>query len=156
MHSTSSRTQNLRRLEGGGEAADVLGEVALVAEELNVSTVNLDLAGLALLNVLVTLEGSEAPVLGDNDLLATGELFRISTANAKIAILRVRHTLYWQRLRASRAVARCESLVRTDMRIWPMFTRATRPLGLPKAPRIPVCNLSAPAHDNILLIRTTW
>merc|ERR1719310_2714143 len=24
------------------------------------------------------------------------------------------------------------------------------------APRIPVCNLSAPAHDNILLIRVTW
>ena len=37
-----------------------------------------------------------------------------------------------------------------------MFTRATSPLGFPKAPRIPVCNLSAPAHDNILLMRTTW
>lgn len=37
-----------------------------------------------------------------------------------------------------------------------MLTRATVPLGLPQAPRIPVCNLSAPAHDNILLIRTTW
>ncbi|CAO3682303.1 unnamed protein product [Rhizopus stolonifer] len=37
-----------------------------------------------------------------------------------------------------------------------MLTRATRPLGLPKAPRIPCCNLSAPAHDNILLIRVTW
>jgi len=74
MHSTSSRTQNLRRLEGGGEAADVVSKVALVAEELNVSTVNLDLAGLALLNVLLALEGGEAPVLGDNDLLATGEL----------------------------------------------------------------------------------
>lgn len=40
--------------------------------------------------------------------------------------------------------------------IWPMLTRATVPLGLPQAPRIPVCSLSAPAHDNILLIRTTW
>lgn len=37
-----------------------------------------------------------------------------------------------------------------------MFTRATVPFGLPQAPRIPVCSLSAPAHDNILLIRTTW
>jgi hypothetical protein len=31
--------------------------------------------------------------------------------------LPIRHTLYWQRLRASRAVARWASLVRTDMRI---------------------------------------
>jgi len=46
--------------------------------------------------------------------------------------------------------------VRTERRIWPMLTRATRPLGLPKAPRMPVCSLSAPAHDNILLMRTTW
>lgn len=37
-----------------------------------------------------------------------------------------------------------------------MLTRATVPLGLPKAPRIPVWSLSAPAHDNILLIRMTW
>ena len=48
------------------------------------------------------------------------------------------------------------SRVLTESKIWPMFTRATVPLGLPQAPRIPVCNLSAPAHDNILLIRTTW
>ena len=37
-----------------------------------------------------------------------------------------------------------------------MLTRATVPFGLPQAPRIPVCSLSAPAHDNILLMRTTW
>ena len=37
-----------------------------------------------------------------------------------------------------------------------MLTRATVPLGLPHAPLIPVCSLSAPAQDNILLIRTTW
>lgn len=37
-----------------------------------------------------------------------------------------------------------------------MLTRATEPLGLPQAPRIPVCSLSAPAQDNILLMRTTW
>ena len=64
--------------------------------------------------------------------------------------------MYWHLRRASRAVARFESRVRTDNRIWPMLTRATEPLGLPQAPRIPVCNLSAPAHDNILLIRMTW
>ncbi|CAD6230986.1 GSCOCG00006910001-RA-CDS [Cotesia congregata] len=39
---------------------------------------------------------------------------------------------------------------------WPMFTRATVPWGLPKAPLIPVWSLSAPAHDNILLILMTW
>ena len=48
------------------------------------------------------------------------------------------------------------SRVRTLRRIWPMLTRATVPFGLPHAPRIPVCSLSAPAQDNILLMRTTW
>src|ERR1700749_300601 len=37
-----------------------------------------------------------------------------------------------------------------------MLTRATLPFGFPKAPRIPVCSLSAPAQDNILLMRMTW
>lgn len=64
--------------------------------------------------------------------------------------------LYMDRRRASIAVARCESRVRTESRIWPILTRATVPFGFPHAPRIPVCNLSAPAQDNILLIRTTW
>lgn len=64
--------------------------------------------------------------------------------------------LYIDRRRASIAVARWPSRVRTDRRIWPMLTRATVPLGLPHAPLIPVCSLSAPAQDNILLIRTTW
>ena len=49
-----------------------------------------------------------------------------------------------------------ESRVRTDRMICPIFTLATVPLGLPNAPRMPVCSLSAPAHDNILLMRTTW
>jgi hypothetical protein len=63
--------------------------------------------------------------------------------------------LYIDLRRASMAVARWRSRVRTERRIWPMLTRATVPFGLPQAPRIPVCSLSAPAHDNILLIRTT-
>ena len=46
--------------------------------------------------------------------------------------------------------------MRTESRIWPMLTRATVPLGLPHAPRMPVCRRSAPAHDSILLMRTTW
>ena len=80
MHSNPFRlTQNLSRcLESGREAANVAGEVALVAEELNVGTVDLDLALLALLDVLLALERGETPVLGDDDLLATGELGDIS------------------------------------------------------------------------------
>jgi hypothetical protein len=61
-------------LESVGEAAHVGLEVALVAEELDVGTVDLNAALLALGNVLLAAEGSEAPVLGDDDLLATGEL----------------------------------------------------------------------------------
>jgi hypothetical protein len=69
---TSFQTHNLSLLlESLGEAAHVLGKVALVAEELDI---DLDLALLALLDVLLTAERGEAPVPGDNDLLATGEL----------------------------------------------------------------------------------
>ncbi len=60
--------------ESIGEALHVLGERTVVAEELDVSTVILDAARGLALQVLLTAEGSEAPVLGDNDLLATGEL----------------------------------------------------------------------------------
>lgn len=75
MHTTHPSIQNLSRgLESLREATDVVGEVALVAEELDVGTVDLDLALLAEVNVLLALERSETPVLGDNDLLATGEL----------------------------------------------------------------------------------
>ena len=65
-------------LESLGEAADVVRKLALVAEELDVGTVDPDLTLLALLDVLVALEGSETPVLGDDDLLATRELYRVS------------------------------------------------------------------------------
>ena len=57
-----------------GEALHVLLQAALVAEELDVGTVHLDLALLAQADVLLTAERSEAPVLRDDDLLATGEL----------------------------------------------------------------------------------
>merc|ERR1712170_140646 len=59
-------------------------------------------------------------------------------------------------LRASITLSLLASLTLTEIRGSPMFTRATKPCGLPKAPRIPVWSLSAPAHDNILLILTTW
>lgn len=69
-------------LSGGsksvGETTDVVGDLALVAKELDVGTVDPDLALLALLDVLLTTEAGEAPVLGDDDLLATRELQCVS------------------------------------------------------------------------------
>ena len=91
-------------LESLGEAAHVVVEGTLGAEELDVGTVDPDLALLALLDVLVALERGETPVLGDDDLLATGELRGVSLGT--FASVRGNRTLYWQRLRASRAVAR--------------------------------------------------
>lgn len=75
-----------RRLESLGEAADVVGKVALVAEELDVGTVDLDLALLALLNVLLTAERGETPVPGDDDLLATGELEIVSMRKKMVLV----------------------------------------------------------------------
>jgi hypothetical protein len=46
----------------------------VATEELNVSTILLELALLAELNVVLATNGGETPVLGDNNLLATGEL----------------------------------------------------------------------------------
>lgn len=92
-------------LESVGEAAHVVLESTLVAEELNVGTIDPDLALLALLDVLVALEGGETPVLGDDDLLATRELRHVSLDPGLRRGGDFR-TLYWQRLRASRAVAR--------------------------------------------------
>ena len=61
-------------LKSIGEATHVVGKITLVAQELNIGAINLDTALLALSNILLATEGSEAPVLGHNDLLATGEL----------------------------------------------------------------------------------
>jgi len=71
------------RLESVGEAAHVVGEVAVVGEELDVSTVDLDAAGSLLLEVLLTSERGEAPVLGDNDLLSARELVLGSSESLK-------------------------------------------------------------------------
>lgn len=65
---------HLGRLEGLWEAADVVLDRTLVAEELDVSTVDTDGTGLALGDVLLAAERGEAPVLGDNDLLPAWEL----------------------------------------------------------------------------------
>lgn len=56
------------------ETLEVVCDGAVLAEELHVGTVNTDLTSLALLDVLVTVERSETPLLGDDDLLATWEL----------------------------------------------------------------------------------
>ena len=60
------------------------------------------------------------------------------------------------RRRASITCSLFCSLVRMDIMTWPMWTLATVPWGFPKAPCIPVWSLSAPAQDNILLMRMTW
>ena len=60
--------------EGIGEALHVLLEATVVAEELDVGTIDLDAASSLLLEVLLAAERGETPVLGDNDLLPAGEL----------------------------------------------------------------------------------
>lgn len=71
-------------LERAREALHVGGKVALVAEELDVGAVDLDLALLALLDVLLTWEGSETPHLGDDNLLAAGELLSLDVDFVRI------------------------------------------------------------------------
>jgi len=61
-------------LVGLREAAHVVLNRALVAEELDVGTVDTEVTSLALLHVLLARKRGEAPVLGDDDLLATREL----------------------------------------------------------------------------------
>jgi hypothetical protein len=73
FHSFHYRTNTLC-LESLGESPHVLLDWALVAEELNVGTVDEELALGTLLKVLLTAERCEAPVLADDDLLATWEL----------------------------------------------------------------------------------
>lgn len=128
---------SLKRL---GEVLEVLLDRAVLREELDVGAVHLDVAGVPLLDVLVAAEGGEAPVLGDNDLLPAGELVLRATEGLERG-----GTVWtcWLAYRGFRDVGRggaalLESRVRTEMRIWPMLTRATTPLGLPNAPRIPV------------------
>ena len=77
--------KNSLRLTGEslGEAADVLLNGTVVAEELNVGTVDLDTAGSLALEVVLAAERGEAPVLGDDDLLATRELVLGSSESLK-------------------------------------------------------------------------
>jgi hypothetical protein len=56
------------------ETLNVLLNGTMVTQELNIGTINLDTTFLAKTDVFLTTQGSETPVLGDDDLLATGEL----------------------------------------------------------------------------------
>ena len=143
-----------------GENSHISLNRPLIPQELHVSPIDPDFPFLALLLVFITSERSEAPILRDDDLLAAWEFVLGATEGFdgcgfvwkedSVSCLLPEDWNFEQELyvRLSR--------VRTERRIWPMFTRATVPLGLPQAPRIPVWSLSAPAHDNILLMRTTW
>jgi len=71
---TQNHLPSLRLGEGVGEALHVLLQLAVVGQELNVGTIDLDAAGGLLLQVLIAAQGCEAPVLGDDDLLAAREL----------------------------------------------------------------------------------
>lgn len=70
-------TRPYARLSGSGESLrelpDVGLELAVAGQELDVSTVGLNLTSLTLGDVLLALERGETPVLGDDDLLATRE-----------------------------------------------------------------------------------
>lgn len=63
--------------------------------------------------------------------------------------------LFLARLKASKAFLMSAYLILTEYRMDPILTLAALPYDLPKAPLIPACSLSAPAHDNILLILST-
>lgn len=78
MGTNETESPKLRRLRqvliGLREVADVVLDAAVVAVELDVGTVHLDLALLAETNVLLTGQRGETPVLRDDDLLTAREL----------------------------------------------------------------------------------
>jgi hypothetical protein len=61
-------------LESSWESSDVVGQLAVVGQELNISTIDQKLALSLLLHVLFTAKRSEAPVLGNDNLLTAREL----------------------------------------------------------------------------------
>lgn len=65
---------HLSFLESSRESSDVVGQLSFVGQELDIGTVDQELAFSLLLHVLFTAERSEAPVLGNDDLLAAREL----------------------------------------------------------------------------------
>ena len=61
------------------ESLDVLLNAALVAQELNICTINQDTTFLLQLDIFITSQRCEPPILADNDLLAAGELVHRSS-----------------------------------------------------------------------------
>lgn len=74
IHPKQTQINPLSLLESSRESSDVVGQLAVVAQELDICTIDQDLASSLLLHVLFTTERSEAPVLGNDNLLATWEL----------------------------------------------------------------------------------
>lgn len=70
----ANKKANHLSLEGSGEALHVVGKGTVVGEELHVGTIDKEVTSSLLLQVLLAAERGETPVLGDDDLLATGEL----------------------------------------------------------------------------------
>jgi hypothetical protein len=99
------------------EALHVGREIAVVGKELDVSTIDLDAASSLLLQVLLAAEGSEAPVLGDDDLLAARELVLGATesleSDGTVCIL---VSIFEQRVAKTKEYS-LESRVRTLMMI---------------------------------------
>lgn len=74
LSSIPNNTPARLSLESGREALHVVLQGTVVGKELNVGTVRKEVTSGLLLEVLLATERSEAPVLGDDDLLATREL----------------------------------------------------------------------------------
>jgi hypothetical protein len=80
MHKSDLSLSLSKRLR---ESPDVILQRSLVAQELDVGTVNHDATCLAQLNVLIATQRGETPVLGHNDLLPAGELVLATTESLK-------------------------------------------------------------------------
>jgi hypothetical protein len=61
-------------LESSWESSEIVGQLAVIGQKLNISTIDQKLARSLLLHVLFAAERSEAPVLGNDNLLAAREL----------------------------------------------------------------------------------
>ena len=67
----------------------------MVAQELDIGSINQDLASLLLLHILFAAERSEAPVLGNDDLLAARELVLGSAESLESGGTVLRHVSCW-------------------------------------------------------------
>ncbi len=94
--------------ESLGETLHVVREVAVVGEELNISTIDLDATGSLLLQVLLAAQRREAPVLGDDDLLSAGELVLGSSKSLESVATVWRCSVSFQERYGDIVVIKCE------------------------------------------------